>query len=162
MSAGDALPSYWLMKTEPDVFSYDDLELRPGQTEHWDGVRNYQARNFMRDQFRIGDQVLFYHSRTNSPGIVGIAEVVKEAYPDPSALDPNSSYFDPKSATLGQSRWVMVDVRAKKRFARAVTLEDMRREPRLAQMLVLQKGQRLSIQPVSEAEWDVISRLSCQ
>lgn len=150
------------MKTEPDVFSYDDLERRPGQTEHWDGVRNYQARNFMRDQFRIGDQVLFYHSRTDSPGIVGIAEVVKEAYPDPSALDPKSPYFDPKSAALGQSRWVMVDVQAKKRLARAVTLEDMRREPRLAQMLVLQKGQRLSIQPVSEDEWDVISRLSCQ
>ncbi len=151
--------AYWLMKTEPDVFSFDDLVRRPQRTEHWDGVRNYQARNFMRDQFRKGDEVFIYHSSTDIPAIAGIAEVVREAYPDPSALDPKSEYFDEKSKNLGESRWVMVDVKAKARFSKPVSLATIRGTRGLEKMPLLQRGQRLSIQPVSADEWKLIVKL---
>lgn len=147
------------MKTEPETFSFADLLSRPHQTEPWNGVRNYQARNFMRDQFRLGDEVFIYHSSTAEPAIMGIATVVREAYPDPTALDPKSPYCDPKSLQTGESRWVMVDVRAKARFLEPVTLKSLRLEKELADMALLRPGQRLSIQPVTEAEWDHVVAL---
>lgn len=145
---------YWLMKTEPDVFSWSDLERK--QRASWDGVRNYQARNFMRDEFRLGDRVLFYHSSCPNPGIVGVAEVVREAYPDPTALDPKSEYFDPASARDGTSRWVMVDISPVKRFRNLASLAEIRDTKSLGSMLLLQKGQRLSIQPVTSKEFKTI------
>jgi predicted RNA-binding protein with PUA-like domain len=149
---------YWLMKTEPDVFSFDDLVERPQMTEPWDGIRNYQARNFMRDEFGLGQQVLIYHSNTEEPGIVGIAKVVREAYPDHTALDPEGKYFDPKSADKGESRWVMVDVQATHRLRQPLSLKELREIPELAGMALLKKGQRLSIQPVTAEEWQVIKQ----
>ena len=110
------MKNYWLMKTEPDAFSFDDLINSKNRTDCWDSIRNYQARNMMRDEFKKGDLVFIYHSRIADPAIVGIAQVTKEAYPDHTALDPNEKYFDPKSEKLGESRWVMVDVQAKKYF----------------------------------------------
>ena len=148
--------NYWLMKTEPNVFSYDDLCAAHGSTEPWDGVRNYQARNYMRDQFAVGDLIFIYHSSIKTPAIIGIAEVVRSAYPDVSALDPESKYYDIKSAQLGKSRWVAVDVKAKEKFQKPLTVSQMRNIPGLANMKVLQKGQRLSIMPVTGEEWDLI------
>jgi predicted RNA-binding protein with PUA-like domain len=150
---------YWLMKTEPDVFSFADLISRRHQTEGWDGIRNYQARNLLRDEVQIGDQAFIYHSRIAEPAIVGIAEVVKGAYPDDSALDPASKYFDPLSKKQGASRWVMIDVKAIEKFSYPVTLGQMRLNPDLADLMVIKKGQRLSIQPVSKSSWDIIKRL---
>lgn len=151
---------YWLMKTEPDVFGFEDLVKRPRKTEHWDGVRNYTARNFMRDQFKLGQKVFIYHSRTDEPAIVGIAEVVREAYPDPSALDKKSKYFDEKSAKIGESRWCMVDVKAVARFKKPISLQEMKEDKALAGMAVVMPGQRLSIQPVSAKEWKHILSLT--
>jgi predicted RNA-binding protein with PUA-like domain len=148
----------WLMKTEPDVFSFEDLLRAPRQTTCWEGVRNYQARNFMRDDFKVGDLALIYHSSTAEPGIAGIAEVVRGAYPDPSALDPKSEYFDEASKKSGESRWVMVDVRARSAVS-FLSLSQIRSEKKLATMPLLQKGQRLSIQPVTPAEWKVLESL---
>jgi predicted RNA-binding protein with PUA-like domain len=150
---------YWLMKTEPDAFSFDDLVARPNKTEHWDGVRNYQARNLMRDEMKKGDLVFIYHSRVPEPGVVGIAEIVKEGYPDHTALDPQGKYFDEKSAAKGESRWFMVDVKAKQRLARTVTLNDMKEESSLRKMKVVQRGMRLSVQPVTEKEWQTIVKM---
>lgn len=150
---------YWLMKSEPDVFSFDDLMKAPKQTTHWEGVRNYQARNFMRDQFKKGDQVLFYHSNTDLPGAVGLAEVVKEGYPDLFALDSKSKYFDEDAKKKNQNSWVMVDVKGIKKFREVVSLDRMRKEPKLKKMLVLQKGSRLSIQPVRPEEFEIILKL---
>ncbi len=147
---------HWLMKTEPDTFGFDDLLKRPDKTEPWEGVRNYMARNFMRDQFQIGQKVFISPSRVEEPAIVGIAEVVKSAYPDPTALDPKSKYFDDKSAKIGESRWCMVDVRALARFRQPVTLKWLKNESELKGMAVVQPGQRLSIQPVRTEEWDYI------
>jgi predicted RNA-binding protein with PUA-like domain len=147
------------MKSEPDVFGWDDLEKSPNQTGSWDGVRNYQARNFMRDDFKIGDQVFFYHSSCETPGIVGIAEVVKEAYPDPTALNPESEYFDDKSLKSGSSRWVMVDVKAKNKFKKILTLNEIRGEQRLRNLLLLRPGQRLSIQPVDPTDAATIMQI---
>ncbi len=147
--------SCWLMKSEPDVFSFEDLKNEPDRTAHWDGVRNYQARNFMRDEMKAGDLVLFYHSNCDEPGVVGIAEVVREAYPDHTAWDPNSRYYDPKS-TPENPRWFMVDVRWKQPFKRTVTLREMRQIPELAGMKVLQRGQRLSVQPVEKHHFDAV------
>jgi predicted RNA-binding protein with PUA-like domain len=141
----------WLMKSEPDVFSIEDLRQRPKQTEPWDGVRNYQARNFMRDGMQVGDCVLFYHSNCAEPGIVGLAEVASKAYPDPSQFDPKSDYFDPKSDPENP-RWMLVDVRWKATFDKTVSLQAMKAMPELSQMRILQKGNRLSITPVSDAE----------
>ena len=151
--------NYWLMKTEPDVFSFDHLCKRPKKTEGWDGVRNYQARNMMRDDFKKGDLVFIYHSRIADPAVVGIAEVVREGYPDKSALDPKEKYFDEKSLAKGESRWVMVDVQAKKRFVEPVTLSTIRTLKSLKAMPLIKKGMRLSIQPVTKAQWDVIVKL---
>lgn len=151
---------YWLMKSEPDTFSWDNLEKAPQQTGSWEGVRNYQARNFMRDDFRIGDQVFFYHSSCAEPAIMGLAEVVREAYPDHHALDPRSDYYDEKSAKKGLNPWVMVDVRAKKKFTQPMTLAEIRNTPNLKDLALLRPGQRLSIQPVSVEHAKIIIKLS--
>lgn len=142
------------MKTEPDVFSWDDL-VRMGSSP-WEGVRNYQARNYMRDNFQIGDKVLFYHSSCPEPGIIGIAEVTCGAYPDPTALDISSKYYDEMSAKLGASRWIMVDVSPVKQLKRIAKLAEIRACNDLASMKLLQRGQRLSIQPVTEQEFLVV------
>ena len=148
---------YWLMKSEPDVFSLDDLKNRPGQQEPWDGVRNYQARNFMRDAMQVGDAVLLYQSNTNPPGIVGRAEVVTEPYPDPTAFDKKSKYYDAKSDP-NNPRWILVDVRYRSTFAQMVSLEAMKAMPKLAEMRTLQRGNRLSITPVKKVEFEAICR----
>jgi predicted RNA-binding protein with PUA-like domain len=147
---------YWLMKTEPGVFSFDDLVKAKGKTTAWEGVRNYQARNFMRDGMKLGDKVFIYHSGTDDPHIAGVAEVVKEAYPDKSALDPKSDYFDEDSKKKGESRWSLVDVKATHRLKAPFTIKDARSTAGLEKMPLIQKGQRLSIQPVTESEWRVI------
>jgi len=152
---------YWLMKSEPDVYGIDDLAAQPDQTDHWDGVRNYQARNMMRDEMKKGDKVFFYHSNCKEPGIVGIAEVAREGYPDFTAWDPESKYHDPKS-TPDNPRWYMVDLRFKRKLKRPITLREMKNHPELADMPLLRKGNRLSVMPVSKAEWDFILQLEKQ
>lgn len=147
--------NYWLMKSEPDCFSIDDLQQAKNQTSCWDGVRNYQARNFMRDQMRVGDQVFFYHSNCNPPGIVGIAEVVREAYPDHTAFDPNSEHPD-LSSNAENPRWFMVDIRFVKKFKALISLESLKHHEALANMPLLRKGNRLSVMPVSANEWAFI------
>lgn len=149
------MTNYWLIKSEPSCFSIDDLRNSPAETSPWDGVRNYQARNFMRDGMRIGDQLFFYHSNCNPPGIVGIAEVVSEAYPDYTAFDPDSDHPD-ASSTPEEPRWFMVDVRFKEKFAHMIPLETLKQYPELANMPLVRKGNRLSIMPVSAAEWAFI------
>ncbi len=148
---------YWLFKSEPSCFSFDDLEKRHGQTEPWDGVRNYQARNFLRDQVREGDGVLFYHSNIPNPAVVGIAEVVRNGYPDSTALDPDSEHFDPRS-TPADPIWYRVDVRYVRRFEREVTLAEIRSNPTLGGMMLARRS-RLSIQPVDLEQWDTILAL---
>ena len=145
---------YWLMKSEPGTFSLQDLKEAKNGTECWDGVRNYQARNFMRDEMKIGDQVLFYHSVTN-PSLVGIAKVVREAYPDHTAWDPESPYYDPKSSPENP-RWMMVDIQFVQKFPRPLSLKEIRSLTGLEKMLLLRKGMRLSIQPVTEEEYRII------
>lgn len=149
---------YWLMKSEPDVFSFDDLKNSPDKTEHWDGVRNYQARNFMRDEMKVGDEVLFYHSNCKEPGVVGVAEVVKEAYPDYTAWDETSDYYDAKSSEENP-RWFMVDICYKYGLKRTMTLQEMKEDARLVDMKVVQRGQRLSVQPVEKRDFDVVLAL---
>ncbi len=151
--------NYWLLKSEPTCFSIADLERSPKQTASWDGVRNYQARNFMRDQFRCGDLAFFYHSSTNPPAVVGVCEVVKEAYPDDTAFDPKEQHYDPKSDPA-KPRWFMVDVKLRQRFARPITLSEMRTNRKLHKMQLLQRGQRLSVQPVSKSEWQEVLRMA--
>jgi predicted RNA-binding protein with PUA-like domain len=148
---------YWLMKSEPDEVSIDDALAAPGSTVPWTGVRNYQARNFMRDAMRIGDGVLFYHSGCAVPGIAGIAEVASTAYPDPTQFDPASPYHDAK-ATPETPRWQLVDVRALRK-TRLLPLADLRADPALADLMILQRGSRLSITPVAAADWHRIIRL---
>lgn len=150
---------YWLVKTEPDVFSFDDLLAAPDRTTHWDGVRNYQARNFLRDQMKRGDGVLVYHSNADPPGIAGLAEVAREGYPDPSQFDRRSKYFDPK-AKLEAPTWFVVDVRAVQPFERLLPLPELREVPGLEGMVLLQKGSRLSVQPVAPKEWEIVLRLA--
>ncbi len=150
-------PAYWLMKSEPSTYGIDDL-AREG-TDHWDGIRNYQARNFMRDGMKNGDLAFFYHSNCREPGIVGIMEIVREAYPDFTAWDPEGPYYDPRS-TPENPRWLMVDVRHRETFPRPVTLAELRRHPELESMRILQKGNRLSITPVSPEEWAFIVELA--
>lgn len=145
------------MKSEPDVFSFEDLKARPQQTEPWDGVRNYQARNYMRDAMQLGDLILFYHSNTKPPGVAGIAEVASAPYPDPTAFDPKSKYFDIKSDP-DNPRWVLVDVKYKADLKQLVSLEAMKALPELSEMRALQRGNRLSITPVTEAEFRAIER----
>lgn len=146
---------YWLMKSEPSDCSIDDLAALPDQTVAWYGVRNYQARNFMRDQMRIGDKIFFYHSSCAEPGIAGIATVSQAVYPDATQYDPKSKYFDPK-ATPENPRWMNVDVKLWKK-TRLVRLAELRAEPKLANLRILAKGNRLSITPVDPAEWKFIS-----
>jgi len=147
---------YWLMKSEPSVVGVDDVMAMPKRTVDWWGVRNYQARNFMRDQMQVGDGVFFYHSSCPEPGIAGLAEVAKRAYPDRTQFDPASPYYDPKS-TPENPRWVNVDVRVVKKI-KLIGLDALRAQPELANMRVLQRGNRLSITPVDPAEWDFILR----
>ncbi|MCC5810025.1 MAG: EVE domain-containing protein [Ectothiorhodospiraceae bacterium] len=150
--------NYWLMKSEPDVFGIDDLEKRPNQTEPWDGVRNYQARNMMRDDMKVGDQVFFYHSNTQPPGIVGIAEVVREGYPDHTAFDPEDPHYDPKS-DRDNPRWFMVDVAFRRKLKRTITLAELKDRPDLDGLPLTRKGNRLSVMPVSEEHWKLILSL---
>jgi predicted RNA-binding protein with PUA-like domain len=146
------------MKTEPTTFSIDDLAAEPNATTGWDSIRNYQARNFMRDEMRLGDQVLLYHSSCAVPGIVGIMEVVGEARPDPTALDPDDPYFDPKSDP-DAPRWVMVDVQLVETFDEIITLESLREVPELTDMQLLRRGNRLSVMPVTAKEFKRILKL---
>jgi predicted RNA-binding protein with PUA-like domain len=150
---------YWLVKSEPESFSFDDLLASPNRTTGWDGVRNYQARNFMRDDMKLGDLVFFYHSSTDPAAIVGIAEVVRESYPDRTAFDRKDSHFDPKSKQDAPT-WMMVDLRAREAFPRPVTLAELRGVKGLEKMVLLQKGSRLSVQPVTEKEFEIIRRLA--
>ena len=149
------MPRNWLMKSEPEVYSIHDLR-RDGRTG-WEGVRNYQARNFMRDDMRVGDPVLYYHSNADPPGVAGLARVSRTAYPDPAARDPESEYFDPK-ATNDDPRWYMVDIEFVEKFPCFVTLDDLRAARGLEKMLVINKS-RLSVQPVTDEEYDIVVRL---
>lgn len=149
--------AFWLMKSEPDEFSIDDLVRAPRKTTPWFGVRNYQARNFMRDDMKIGDGVLFYHSSCPAPGIAGVAAVSSVPYPDETQFDPKSPYFDAKS-TREEPRWMLVDVKLVRK-TRLLTLEQIRAVPALEDMVTLRRGNRLSITPVTPAEWKAITRL---
>ncbi|GAA0810623.1 EVE domain-containing protein [Colwellia asteriadis] len=146
---------YWLFKSEPDAFSIDDLAAKPNQQEHWDGIRNYQARNFLRDEVKLGEQVFFYHSSCKQLGIAGIAEVVKESYPDHSQFDPESKYFDPKSSP-DNPRWVMVDIQLKEKFSEILSLQKIKSLAGINDIGLVKKGHRLSIMPVSEVEWHIL------
>ena len=148
---------YWLVKSEPDVFSFDDLRKAPNQTSGWDGVRNFAARNFLRDGMKRGDRVFFYHSSTDPQAIVGICEVVREAYPDPTAFDRKHDQFDPQSDAKNP-KWFMVDLRAVAPLARPVTLAAIKARPELAQMALVRIG-RLSVSPVTRTEWETISAM---
>lgn len=149
---------YWLMKSEPDAFSFEALQKSPRQTSHWDGVRNYQARNTMRDDMKVGDSVLFYHSRFNPPHIAGIATVTKEGYPDHTAWDAKSKYFDEKSDPENP-RWFMVDIQAERPLDPPISLAALKENPKLEGMALVQKGQRLSVQPVRKTEFDEVLRM---
>jgi len=159
MTTSTADRRYWLLKTEPSTFSFEDLWNAPKRTTFWDGVRNFQARNTMRDLMKPGDLVFIYHSSTDPTGIAGIGEVVKGGYPDPTAFDPKDSHYDPKSKRESPS-WFGVEVKALKRLPEIITLERLRKTKGLEKMVLLQKGSRLSVQPVSADEWQVISRLA--
>jgi predicted RNA-binding protein with PUA-like domain len=148
---------YWLMKSEPNVFSIDHLARAPGKTSFWDGVRNYQARNLLRDEIQVGDGVLFYHSSADPPAVAGTATVVKAGHPDPSQFDPTSDYHDPDSPR-DNPRWYGVDIRWESRFAREVPLEELRGTPGLEDMVLLQRS-RLSVQPVTPEQWKIIVKL---
>jgi predicted RNA-binding protein with PUA-like domain len=150
--------NYWLMKSEPDTFGIDDLIQRDQQTEPWDGVRNYQARNMMRDAMKLGDQVFFYHSNCKEAGIVGIMEVVKEGYPDDSAFNPDDKHYDPKSDPA-KPRWIRVDVKYIRRLSRTITLKELKTKTELTDFTLLRAGNRLSIMPVSKTQWDFILSL---
>jgi predicted RNA-binding protein with PUA-like domain len=149
---------YWLFKSEPETFGIDHLQKKPKKTEHWDGVRNYQVRNLLRDEIKVGDKAFFYHSSCTPPGIAGVVEIVKAGYPDFSALNPESKYYDPKSTTENP-RWFMVDVRFEKKFKHFITLEEIKQNPALDKMVVVRKGSRLSITPVTEKEWKTILKM---
>ena len=147
---------FWLMKSEPDEYGIDDLKT--DKVECWDGVRNYQARNMMRDQMKKEDMAFFYHSNSVQPGIVGIMTVCKESYPDHTAFDPRDKHYDPKSDP-DDPRWYMVDVRYKRKLKRIITLRELRQHPQLSDMTILRKGNRLSITPVTKKQWDFILSL---
>lgn len=148
---------YWLLKTEPSTYSIDDLANEPDQTTHWDGIRNYQARNYIRDDMQEGDRVLLYHSNAKPPAVVGTATIVREAYPDFTAFDPNSKYFDPKSRQ-DEPRWFMVDVRLDDVFDSPVSLDDIKKTRSLKDM-VLVNNSRLSVQPVTKKEFDTVVKM---
>ena len=148
---------YWLMKTEPDVFSIDDLLTRPERTEGWNGVRNFEARNLMRDRMKVGDGVIIYHSNATPPGAAGIARVASTAYPDPDQFDPDSEYFDPKS-TRENPRWMQVDVQFVAKLPRLVPLDEIRTEPRFDELVMLKRN-RLSVTPLTATEFRVFEEL---
>ena len=148
--------AYWLMKSEPDAYSIDDLKR--DRKEPWDGIRNYQARNFMRDDMRVGDEVLFYHSNCKEPGVVGLAKVASAAYPDPTQFDPDSKYCDPKSDP-DDPRWLLVDVAYKRKLKRTIPLRELKAHPGLDGMLLTRRGNRLSVMPVDDAHRDIILSL---
>lgn len=152
---------YWLLKSDPDTFGWKDLWNAPGRTTHWDGVRNFQARNYLRDEMKKGDLAFFYHSGEPEPGIHGIVEVVREGYPDHTALDPKDPHYDPKSKG-GETPWAMVDIKAIEALPRPVTLSEMRTKPQLEGMALLQKGNRLSVQKVGSAEWNAVLAIAKQ
>jgi predicted RNA-binding protein with PUA-like domain len=152
---------YWLLKSDPESFSFEDLWSLPDRTTHWDGVRNFQARNFLRDEMKKGDLAFFYHSGGDDPGVVGIVEVVREGYPDHTAFDPKDSHFDPKSKKDSPT-WSMIDIHAVERFPRPVSLAEMRTKPELEGLPLLQKGSRLSVQRVGSTEWNAVVALSKQ
>ena len=148
---------YWLMKSEPETYSIDDME-RDGRC-FWEGVRNYQARNFMRDEMKVGDLVLFYHSNAKPPGVVGVVRVCSESYPDHTAQDPKSPYFDPK-ASEDKPIWMMVDVEFVEKFSRVISLAELKDCAKLEGMLLTKKGTRLSVQPVDKKHFDFIRRMA--
>jgi predicted RNA-binding protein with PUA-like domain len=150
---------YWLIKSEPDKYSIDDLFAEEGGTTPWDSIRNYQARNFMRDDMRVGDWMLFYHSNAKPPGVAGLAKVASKPYPDPTQFDPDHDYFDPKSDP-DDPRWILVDVAPLDRLPAFVSLQELKDNPALDQMQVVQKGSRLSVQPVTEAEWREVLKMA--
>ncbi len=151
---------YWLLKSEPDTFSIDNLAAATGKTSCWDGVRNYQARNFMRDQMQVGDQAFFYHSSCATPGIAGIVTITKAGYPDHTQFDARHDHYDADSKPEAP-RWYMVDVRLQRKFKRVVTLDELRphADKQLKDMAILKRGNRLSVTPVSKQEWDFIVTL---
>ncbi len=148
----------WLMKSEPDEFGIDDLKACPKKTEPWDGVRNYQARNMMRDEMRKGDRIFFYHSNCAEPGIVGIANVAREGYPDPTAFDPEDKHYDPKSDP-DNPRWFLVDVKYVRKTRRTISLQELKLHPELEELALVRRGNRLSVMPVSDEHWDFILSL---
>ncbi len=145
--------AYWLMKSEPDTYSIDDLKR--DKREMWDGIRNYQARNMMRDDMQAGDKIFFYHSSCKEPAIVGIAKVASKPYPDPTQFDPDSKYFDPKSSE-DDPRWCLVDVQFVRKMKRPITLGELKSHPGLDDMILTRRGNRLSIMPVTDDEWDIV------
>ena len=150
--------NYWLMKSEPDVFSFADLQKRPKQTEPWNGVRNYQARNFMRDEMKEGDLILFYHSSCDIPGVAGIAEVASKPYPDSTQFEKKSEYYDPK-ATEEKPRWFLIDVKFHQKLKQHVSLAELKSEKELEGMRLLSPGNRLSILPVTKREFEIIKKM---
>ncbi len=151
--------NYWLLKSEPEMFGYRDLEKSPKKTTYWDGVRNYQARNTLRDLMKKGDRCFFYHSNADPTGIAGICEVVKEGYPDFTAFDETHEHYDPKSKADAPT-WMMVDVKAVRAFPRVITLAELKGVKGLEKMVLLQRGSRLSVQPVTAREWDIVCKLA--
>ncbi|MEE9355897.1 MAG: EVE domain-containing protein [Methylococcaceae bacterium] len=150
--------NYWLMKSEPSEFSIDDLAARPNQTEPWDGVRNYQARNMMRDDMKIGDQAFFYHSNCEEPGIVGVMEVTHESYPDVTAFDKNDKHYDPKS-DIDNPRWFLINIKFIKKLQRTITLKELKEQKELNNFPLNRRGNRLSIMPVTNEQWSFILSL---
>ncbi len=146
---------YWLFKSEPTAYSFSDLLKEPDRTAEWDGVRNYKVRNYMRDEMKVGDGVLFYHSSAKPLAVVGTASIVREAYPDSTAWDPNDRHFDQRS-TPDNPVWLMVDIKAEQEFAHPVTLPQIKANPNLQDMLLARRGMRLSIQPVTQQEWEEV------
>lgn len=149
---------YWLVKSEPNCYSIDNLAKEKNKTTYWDGVRNYQARNYMRDEMKIGDKVIFYHSNAEPPGAAGICEVVKEAYPDFTAFDPEDQHYDPKSKKDSPA-WMMVDVKFLKKFSKFVPLEEIKTNKKLQNMKLIQPGNRLSVMPITKDEFQEIEKL---
>lgn len=149
---------YWLFKSEPTAYSFADLMGEDDQTAEWDGVRNYQVRNFMRDDMKIGDGILFYHSTAKPLAVVGVARIVGEAYPDTTAFDPSEKHYDPKSKPDNPA-WLMVDIQGEREFNRPVTLQEIKDNPKLINMFLVRRGMRLSIQPVTKEEWDEVISL---
>jgi len=155
------MPRYWLMKSEPETFSIDDLARAKDGTTRWDGVRNYQARNMLRSEIAVGDGVLFYHSSAEPPAVAGTARVVRAGYPDPTQFDPRDAHFD-RDSQRDDPRWYAVDIQFDTKFTRDVTLPELRETKALAEMVLLRRGSRLSVQPVTPAEWKQILKMGAK